>query len=93
MFCVLTIHAAKHVLISTRLCVNEALVICAGRVPVECAQQQQFLHENAAQLCSYLVCRFVLGQGQGARKEVDKNGLFVIWLCSKFALAWDRNFV
>ncbi len=47
---------------------------------------QQFLYENSTQLCSYLVYRFVLGQGQGARKEIDQNGCFVIWLCSKMLL-------
>ncbi len=30
-------------------------------LPKVCAQQ--FLHENGTQLCSYLVCRFVFGQG------------------------------
>ncbi len=44
---------------------------------------QQFLHENGSQLYSHLVCRFVLHQGQGTRMEIDQNGLFVIWQCSK----------
>ncbi len=47
------------------------LVICAGWVPVECKHNryplpkmcvQQFLYENGAQLCLYLVCRCVRSQ-------------------------------
>ncbi len=40
--------------------------------------EQHFLQENSTHLYSYLVYRFVLGQGQGARKEIDQNGLLVI---------------
>ncbi len=36
---------------------------------------QHFLHENGAQLCLYLVCKFVFGQGLGARKEFDQNAV------------------
>ena len=47
-------------------------VICAAgywssmntkRHPLPKVCVQQFLYENGTQLCSYLVCRFVLGQG------------------------------
>ena len=50
------------------------------RVPVKREAQKasstkscvlQFLHDYSTQLCSYLSCRLVGGQGQGTRKEFD----------------------
>ncbi len=55
------------------------------RQPLSKVCQQQFLYENGTQLCSYLVCRFVFDQGLGTRKEIDWNGLLVIWQCSNFS--------
>ena len=46
------------------LCHGWVLVECKHkRQPLSKAYVQQFLHKNGAQLCSYLVCRFVFGQG------------------------------
>ena len=47
--------------------------------------QEQFLCEIGAQLCSYLVYRYILAEGQCTKKEIDQNYLFVIWQCSKFS--------
>ncbi len=87
----------NHLIISTFSSLVLFLVICAatGRAPSTIGILFQkyvystFSMKMVLNLCSYLVCRFVFGQGYGARKEIDQNSLSVIWLCSKFALAWD----